>query len=699
MKTWVTRIVYTALAAYLLSFWIEPIVGSTTFDVTWPFYFLLIVPMFASLLPWAAFLGISLLHFLVILYVYHGSILDWFGLWMEDLMGVMSGELPNEAIFFSAMALIGLLFAVLVGRTYPSYSFALGMIVSTLGVMAYFDTWTLYDGEGNILYAIVTSLLLLFVTDLAKRPSQSLVRFVSIGLLLSVVVALASASPTLEGDWSDRITTSFRNATTEGDGSGPGRVGYGVNDESLGGPFEQDDGIVFIARGVPARYWRIESKAIYTGKGWVEAPVLDSNYNRGQLVDSEVDTTPEQALLRFERRQPFVPYGGEYPQAIETESGTEFRVGDIERAFPNETITMQPSGKIVFENEEQSTPRTIQLRYSVPAFSEEQLALNEEITSLTEEEQQVYLQLPESLPERVRDLAADITAESETPNEKAEAVESYFRNGEFQYDTENVAQPEGDTDYVDQFLFDTQIGYCDNFSTSAAVLLRANGIPTRWVKGFTMGDTRGVVQGEEEHTIRNRHAHSWVEYFIEGAGWVPLEATISFSDANLLQMERETDTEDTTPAANDPQANQDNDTQNRPQEDLLIDDVTTGDVQEEARNMPVWGWVVILFLVAVLVWNRKIIARQIMYVWWMSRPLTDGRLVSMHRYLMKRLRANGFKIDGRTPSELAKEVDAYYETNDMTRLTALFEQVVYAEQEPNSKYKEYWKIMIRRIMS
>ena len=120
-------------------------------------------------------------------------------------------------------------------------------------------------------------------------------------------MALASASPTLEGDWSYRITTSFRNATTEGDGSGPGRVGYGVNDESLGGPFEQDDGIVFIARGVPARYWRIESKAIYTGKGWVEAPVLDSNYNRGQLVDSEVDTTPEQALLRFERRQPFVP--------------------------------------------------------------------------------------------------------------------------------------------------------------------------------------------------------------------------------------------------------------------------------------------------------------------------------------------------------------------------------------------------------
>ena len=696
MKEWVTRIIYTVLAASLLSFWVAPIVGSTTFDANWPFYFLLIVPMLSSLLPLYAFLGISLLNFFIVLYSYHGNLFDWFSLWTQDLIGVMSGQLPNEAIFFSAMALIGLLFAVLVSRTYPSYSFVLGMIISTLGLMAYFDTWTLYDGERNILFAIVASLLLLFVTDLAKRPSRSFVRFISTGLLLSVVVALASVSPTIDGDWSDRITTSFRNDTGEGDGTG--RVGYGVNDEALGGPFEQDDSIVFIARGVPARYWRIESKAIYTGKGWIEAPVLDTEYNRGQLVEADVDTTPEQALLRFERRQPFVPYGGEYPRAAETESGTEFLVGDIEQRLPNETNYIRPSGKIVFDNENQATPRTIQLRYSVPAFSEEQLALNEEVTTLTEEERQAYLQLPDSLPDRVREVAAEITADSVTPNDQAEAIRAYFRNEDFKYNTENVAKPEGDTDYVDQFLFDTRIGYCDNFSTSAAVLLRANGIPARWVKGFTMGDARGVIQGEEEHTIRNRHAHSWVEYFIEGAGWVPLEATISFSDANLLQIERDTDT-GSTPSTNDPRASRDNNAPNRPQQDLLIDDVATGDVAEVSRNIPVWGWIVIAFVVAVIIWNRKVIEREVMYIWWMGRPLTESSLVSMHRYLMKRLRANGFKVEGRTPSELAKEVDAYYESNDMSRLTALFEQAVYAEKEPNSKYKEYWKIMIRRIMS
>lgn len=698
MIDWMKRIVYTALAAYLLSFWVEPIVGSTTFDVNWPFLLLLIVPMFASLLPWYGFIAIIVLNFFTVLYLYHGSVLDWFGLWLDDLAGVLSGALPEEAIFFSVMALIGVLFSVLVGRTYPSYGFVLGMVVSTLGLMAYFDTWTLYDGERNILFAILASLFLLFVTDLAKRPSKSLVRYVSIGLLVAVVIALASVSPTIEGDWSDRLTMSFQNAVNEGS-SGSGRVGYGVNDEQLGGPFEQDDGIVFIARGVPARYWRIEAKEIYTGKGWIESPVLDSDYNRGQLVDDDVDTTPEQALLRFDGRQSFVPYGGEYPQAAETDSGTEFRVGNIEESFPNETIHIRPSGKIVFDNDGQTTPQTIQLRYSVPSFTQQQLELNESVTTLTDEEQQAYLQLPDTLPDRVRDLAVEITEDSDTPYEQAQAIQAYFRSGEFQYNTEDVATPEGETDYVDQFLFDTLVGYCDNFSTSAAVLLRANGVPTRWVKGFTMGDARGVIQGEEEYTIRNRHAHSWIEYFVEGAGWVPLEATISFSDASLLQVETETDAQADDPVANDPQANQDDEPTNRPQEDLALDDVVTGETTTESWNIPTWAWVFIVFAVALLIWNRKTVERLVMMLWWANRPLTEPRLVAMHRYLVKRLRAAGFKVEGRTPSELAAEVDAYYETDEMTRLTRLFEQSIYADQTPNSKYKEYWKIMIRRIMS
>ena len=88
-----------------------------------------------------------------------------------------------------------------------------------------------------------------------------------------------------------------------------------------------------------------------------------------------------------------------------------------------------------------------------------------------------YLQLPDELPERVGELAAEITESSESVYDKTKAIERYFDRNGFVYDQKNVAVPTGDQDYVDQFLFDTKVGYCDNFSTSMVVMLRTIGIP------------------------------------------------------------------------------------------------------------------------------------------------------------------------------------------------------------------------------
>ncbi len=108
-----------------------------------------------------------------------------------------------------------------------------------------------------------------------------------------------------------------------------------------------------------------------------------------------------------------------------------------------------------------------------------------------------YLQLPETLPDRVVDLANDIVKDAKTPYQKARAIESYFSRNGFRYETDNVAIPTADQDYVDQFLFETKIGYCDNFSTSMVVMLRSAGIPARWVKGFMGGeivDSNGSIK-------------------------------------------------------------------------------------------------------------------------------------------------------------------------------------------------------------
>ena len=96
-------------------------------------------------------------------------------------------------------------------------------------------------------------------------------------------------------------------------------------------------------------------------------------------------------------------------------------------------------------------------------------------------------------------------------------------------------------DYVDQFLFDTKRGYCDNFSTSMVVMLRSIDIPARWVKGFAPGEYRLNDEGERVYQITNNEAHSWVEAYIPGIGWMPFEPTIGFSNLTDIDYDIELD--------------------------------------------------------------------------------------------------------------------------------------------------------------
>ena len=91
-------------------------------------------------------------------------------------------------------------------------------------------------------------------------------------------------------------------------------------------------------------------------------------------------------------------------------------------------------------------------------------------------------------------------------------------------------------DYVDQFLFDTKRGYCDNFSTSMVVMLRSIDIPARWVKGFAPGEYQLDDEGERVYQITNNEAHSWVEAYMPGIGWMPFEPTIGFSRFNRYRL-------------------------------------------------------------------------------------------------------------------------------------------------------------------
>ncbi|MEY9095724.1 DUF4129 domain-containing transglutaminase family protein [Paenibacillus sp. RC84] len=141
-----------------------------------------------------------------------------------------------------------------------------------------------------------------------------------------------------------------------------------------------------------------------------------------------------------------------------------------------------------------------------------------------------YLQLPDRLPQRVRDLAERVTAGSGQDRLAAAlALERYLRT-EYRYSMDKPTLPAAGGDFVDHFLFVDKLGYCDHFSSAMVVMLRAAGIPARWVKGFAPGEAgeRGP-DGTLAVTVRSRDAHSWAEAYIPGAGWLAFEPTPGFA--------------------------------------------------------------------------------------------------------------------------------------------------------------------------
>ncbi len=132
-----------------------------------------------------------------------------------------------------------------------------------------------------------------------------------------------------------------------------------------------------------------------------------------------------------------------------------------------------------------------------------------------------YLSTPPSLSPRVKELAIKITeGAGNNPMRKAMLVTEWLRKTHT-YTTDlkrdlNVADP------LEDFLFHQSAGHCEYFASATAMLLRLAGVPTRYVNGFLGGEWNELGK---YLVVRDNRAHSWVEAYIGGAGWVRVDAT------------------------------------------------------------------------------------------------------------------------------------------------------------------------------
>lgn len=148
---------------------------------------------------------------------------------------------------------------------------------------------------------------------------------------------------------------------------------------------------------------------------------------------------------------------------------------------------------------------------------------------------EVFTDLPDDLPQIIKDTAREAVADETTPYGQALALQSYLRGPRFTYSLDAPVEGGYDGNGMDVLasFLEKRSGYCVHFASAMAVMAREVGIPSRIGLGYAPGRATNEVRtgpaGQElkEFVVDSRDAHAWPELFFEGAGWVRFEPTPS----------------------------------------------------------------------------------------------------------------------------------------------------------------------------
>ncbi len=496
----------------------------------------------------------------------------------EDVLSIVLGQwLDISSELRTFLFLIG--WAIL---TYAVKTFMmerqriLWFVVITFAYLLAMEIW----GEASIGFAYIrvlfVGLLLQALLSLprlqrkygmAKVPSVFYWKWIAIstvcvGLLvgLSGSLSIVSAERSSSASWSTLFEGLLQDYAVEtawfnlSNGGSKGVSGYSEEDRVLGGSVELSEDIIFEAKTPRLTYWRAESKAVYTGKGWqslndqeIQLNPDQIHYANHSLYDPSLEKTTltQEVFFHTPVSEKVLFIGGEL-QEVRSLSGTDNMVhANASLRYNNEEQQWKAeNGELSYYKVEVAVPK-LDLNPADAA------ALKTGQAGLTVAVKEQYTQLPGQLPERVSLLAKRLTASSKNDWAKVEAIQQYLKE-QYPYETNHIRFPDTNEDFVDQFLFETQVGYCDHFSTALAVMLRAVDVPARWVRGFAPGEADYDEETSMYHvTVRAKHAHAWVEVYLEGIGWLPVEATPGYSvstadtlSPSLVQEEKEPDTID-----------------------------------------------------------------------------------------------------------------------------------------------------------
>ncbi len=276
------------------------------------------------------------------------------------------------------------------------------------------------------------------------------------------------------------------------------------------------DEIVMRVRAPEPAFWRGQIFTEFDGRVWrvsdvegapIEGPEIAIAPTVGDLPLAPTPTEEFVQTYHVEAQLPNVVFGAGRPETIIFD-GTVFpRPDGAIRA----DRTLDPG--TVYSVVSQRVPVT-------PTSLRDQGDLGERFAPFADRFQVAqFLAIPPSTSQATLDLAAQLRVEGST-YDTIRAYESWMaRNTEYDL---NAPVPDGDA--VDDFLFDSQRGFCEQIASSLVVMLRSQGVPARLATGYIPG-SRNQISGVFE--VRASDAHAWVEVWFPDSGWEAFDPTAS----------------------------------------------------------------------------------------------------------------------------------------------------------------------------
>ena len=285
---------------------------------------------------------------------------------------------------------------------------------------------------------------------------------------------------------------------------------------TLSGPRDLTADPVMDVLAPPARhYWRAASYDNYDGLTW------------RNTIETTTNAQP------FDINIPLASYAERAP----VEADFTLYRGTDSLYVPSQPLRSSVGTQAAFEQAGSAVVNLVQLRLPVPllpgnrytAIGSVSLASAAQLRSAMDDYpawvRARYLQLPPQVPERVADLARNITARAPTAFDKAVAIERWLREN-IAYDERLPAPPPG-VEASDYVLFDVRRAYCNYYATAMVTMLRSLGIASRVAVGYAQGEVvlDPSVTDRALYHVEADDSHMWVEVFFPEFGWVEFEPT------------------------------------------------------------------------------------------------------------------------------------------------------------------------------